>query len=289
LLISTHLSGCSPDVGLFFRLQRYKLLKLKGKLVCLKHGITKDYLPFFNPYYTNLSLLIAGAKPEYDYFIKKNGYSSDVVKYTGFARFDNLKKTKSNQILFMPTHRIYMHNMNNKEFIKSDYYKKINSLINNKSIIKLLEENDLNLLFYPHIEFQKYIKLFSSCSERVIIADTNNYDVQELLINSALLITDYSSVFFDFAYMEKPVIFYQFDYEEYRKGHYSEGYFDYKNKGFGPVCLNEEEVIREIKISIKNNFEINNCYMYNINKFFVIHDNNNCRRIYEEINKLIND
>lgn len=288
MLISTHLSGCSPNVGLFFRLQRYGLLKLKGKLVCLKHGITKDYLPFFNPKDTNLSLLIAGAKPEYDYFVEKNGFSPDVVKYTGFARFDGLKKIKSKQILFMPTHRIYMHNMNNNEFIKSDYYQRINGLINNKNIINLLEKNDLTLVFYPHIEFQRYINLFSSSSKRIIIAGVNNYDVRHLLINSSLLITDYSSVFFDFAYMEKPVIYYQFDYDMYRNSHYKEGYFDYRKDGFGPICLEEKEVVNEMKNSIKNNFKINNSYFNNIKSFFIIRDNNNCKRIYEEIKKIIN-
>lgn len=43
------------------------------------------------------------------------------------------------------------------------------------------------------------------------------YDVQQLLKESLLLITDYSSVFFDMMYMNKPVIFYQFDENQYRK------------------------------------------------------------------------
>ena len=43
------------------------------------------------------------------------------------------------------------------------------------------------------------------------------------------MITDYSSVFFDFSYMRKPVIFYQFDEKKFRKAQYAEGYFSYKN------------------------------------------------------------
>jgi len=61
-------------------------------------------------------------------------------------------------------------------------------------------------------------------------------DYQELIKESSLLITDYSSIFFDFAYLKKPVIYTHFDYNEYRENHVPEGYFNYKNDGFGPIC-----------------------------------------------------
>ena len=285
-IISTHLSGASPNIGLFFRLQRYGLLKTRGKLICLKHGITKDYLPFFNPKDTNLSLLISAAKCEYDYFVKKNGFSSNVVKLTGFARFDTLEKKSSKQILFMPTHRIYMHYMNEKEFVNSDYFKHINGLINNKKIIEILDKNDLTMIFYIHSEFYKYISLFKSFSKRIIIANINDYDVQKLLIDSALLITDYSSVFFDFAYMKKPIIYYQFDYDKYRKQHYYEGYFDYQKDGFGKVCFNENSVIDEIERNVYGKFKIDKEILDKVNNFFAYRDHNNCQRIYNEIIKL---
>ena len=112
------------------------------------------------------------------------------------------------------------------------------------------------------------------------------YDVQELLINSCLLITDYSSVSFDFAYMEKPVIYYQFDYEKFRKGHYEEGYFSYLNDGFGPVVDNIDDVIKEIELNIKNAFIIDKKNQMKINDFFTIRDNHNCERIYNEIIKI---
>lgn len=285
-LIGAHLMGFSPDMGLFCRLQRYGVLKNKGKLIMLQHGIVKDYLSFWKPDELNLSLLISGASRECKFLMEKNGFSKDVVKYTGLARYDNLKKIKSRQILFMPTFRKYMHFMSDKEFINSDYYKCVNGLINNSKLINLLEINDLSLVFYIHYEFQKYIHLFENNSSRIIIAKSDKYDVQELLINSCLLITDYSSVFFDFAYMEKPIIYYQFDYNEYRKLHYEEGYFSYEKDGFGPVVYKENDVIKYIKLNIKNDFNIDKKTKNKVDSFFSFHDNNNCERIYEEIIKL---
>ena len=288
LLISTHLSGCSPDVGLFFRLQRYGLLRYKGKNICLQHGIIHTNLQFFNQKNTNLSLLITSVQPEYNYLIKNNGFNSYVVKLTGLARYDNLKSKNSNQILFMPTFRKYMHYMNNSEFMKSDYYKHINSLINNIALINYLEANNLNLVFYIHSEFQKYLNLFTSNSKNIIIANMKDYEVQDLLINSKLLITDYSSVFFDFAYMKKPIIYYQFDYDTFQKRHYGKGYFSYTNDGFGPVCRREEEVVKSIKFYIKKGYKIEEKYRTRVSKFFIFNDNKNCERIFNEIIKLNN-
>ena len=286
ILISTHLMGFSPDMRVFSKLQKWNFLNLKGKLVSLKHGITKDFLSVLNPNDTKLSLLIAGCKPEYDYMLEKNGFSKDVLKYTGFARFDNLKKVDSKRILFMPTFRKWMHYMNDSEFLNSDYYNNINGLLNDNRIISLLEEEDLELIFYPHYEFQRFLKLFNTNSKRIKLASINEYDVQELLINSNLLITDYSSVFFDFGYMEKPVIYFQFDYDMYRKSHYKEGYFSYVDNGFGPVTYNNKDVVNEIVLSSKNNFKIDKKYIERINYFFPLRDHNNCERIYKEIKKL---
>lgn len=52
-------------------------------------------------------------------------------------------------------------------------------------------------------------------SKEIEIAKFKDYDVQQLLIELRILITDFSSVFFDFAYMKKPVIYYQFDRDKY--------------------------------------------------------------------------
>ena len=70
-------------------------------------------------------------------------------------------------------------------------------MLNNPSLLRLLEERDLKLIFYPHIELQKELDKFQSPSERIILANWKDYDVQTLLMRCKLLITDYSSVFFE--------------------------------------------------------------------------------------------
>jgi len=80
-------------------------------------------------------------------------------------------------------------------------------------------------------------------------------------MSSSLLITDYSNLFFDFAYLKKPIIYTQFDYEEYRKTQYKKGYFDYTIHGFGPVCYNLECTITKIISKLAGNCNLEKKYL----------------------------
>ena len=76
-----------------------------------------------------------------------------------------------------------------------------------------------------------------------------------LFAKTALLVTDYSSVAFEIAYIEKPVIYYQFDAEQfYGGGHLGfAGYFDFARDGFGPICETEVNLFRCLKASLSGN------------------------------------
>ena len=102
-------------------------------------------------------------------------------------------------------------------------------------------------------------------------------------MESAALITDYSSIFFDFAYMNKPLAYYQFDYDKFRSGHYQEGYFSYKRDGFGPVINSAEELMWWIKNVIACSFANEQKYTDRINEFFTLRDTKNCERTYNAI------
>ena len=283
--ISTHAYGYTTYSEFYYKIERY--FPFYGKKVFLQHGITKDNLPMLYKERTHFDLFCTASKYEYEYIIENFHYDSNVVVKTGFARFDKLNsKDLKNQILVMPTWRRELSSCSDEQFMKSDYYKNWMKFINSDILIKELENNNTNLIFYLHIEFQKYSKLFTSKSKNIIIAKFENYDVQELLLKSKLLITDYSSVFFDFSYMNKPSIYYQFDLKQYRKNHYKEGYFDYEQMGFGDVVFKYNDLIdRTLKI-IENNYLVDIKYKKRITDFFDIRDTNNCKRIYEAINKI---
>ena len=99
------------------------------------------------------------------------------------------------------------------------------------------------------------------------------------------MITDYSSIFFDFGYLKKPIIYSHFDYKEYRNFHYREGYFDYRLDGFGPVCQDINCTVNEIIYEIENNCVLRAKYLKRIEKFFGFFDQNNSERVFREITK----
>lgn len=71
-------------------------------------------------------------------------------------------------------------------------------------------------------------------------------DINQLYLAADVLITDYSSVFFDYANLERPILFYMYDYEQY-KNEMRDFYFDIHMLP-GPVLIEQEDVL----ISLKN-------------------------------------
>ena len=278
-----------------------KLKNKKQKTVWLQHGITKDLLEHKDMDYLiyKYDLLSCAVKEECDFIKETYGYPDTVAKTIGFCRYDKLFNVKDfeNIILVMPTHRKWI-NLDNKKnyanksksskFLETEFFKEYIGFLNSKQLEKLLDEYNYSLIFYPHYALQNYIKIFEkSCTnKRVIIADRKKYDVQDLLIKSKVLITDYSSVFFDFAFMKKPGIFFQFDERKYRESHYKEGYFNYKRDGFGKVVHNRGDLLIELEEVLKSE-AVSPIYMNRIEQFFTIRDNQNCKRTYKAISNIL--
>lgn len=258
-------------------------LGLYDNRVFLQHGITKDDSKWLYYDQTHFKYFVCGAKREYDYILEKFGYKKENLLLTGFPRWDNLKdiskEQKNKSILIMPTWRNWLGGDTNKvftikDFLKTDYYKKWSEIINDKEFIEYIEKNKIDVYFYPHIHMQKFLSYFASTSRNIKIVSCDS-DIQKYFNKCSLMITDYSSVAFDFAYLEKPVIYYQFDLEEYRRKQLQEGYYDYRKDGFGPVVENEKELIESIKKITANG--LNSRYKERFDSFFAIRkDNSEC-------------
>ena len=283
--ISNHKHG-NPNQPLFYVI--HVILNLYNNRVFLQHGITTNDSPWIYYKNTKFRFFICATKPEYDFVKEKFGYPEENVVLAGFPRFDTLVDESKNkkQILIMPTWRNWLGRETNslsekEEFESTNYYKGWNSLLTNKEFIEYIEENKIKVLFYPHQHMQKYIDKFHSCSKNIEIIGMGK-DIQKAMRESGLMITDYSSVFMDFAYMCKPVIYYQFDYDEYRKRQLGEGFFDFKKNGFGPVVNDAAMMIEAMSDATKGE------YSENRKSFFTFNDSRNCRRVYEkliEVNK----
>lgn len=111
------------------------------------------------------------------------------------------------------------------------------------AIYQNLGENEILLIkLHPFIHNRIIIK---KEYQDKIIDFTDYLDINELLLVTDLLITDYSSVIFEYAFLEKPVIFYVPDLEEY-SGTRS-FYYDYEEYMYGTIAKSKQELIQGLK------------------------------------------
>ncbi len=259
---------------------------LNYQIYFLQHGVTKDNISdWMSKYDKNLSLMLTVSEKESESFLDEGyGYDESIIQNLGFPRFDNLKKNDNKQILIIPTWRKTARGEKNL-FISSDYFKYLNSMLNNPKL-KEFSEKGYRVVFKPHPELVKnigetedrYIELFD-IPDNIYVSCEESY--QELMNNSSLMVTDYSSVYFDFAYLKKPVIYYH-PTDDY---HYEESYFDYETMGFGKVVSSEEDLINKISEYVENDCQMEEEYQERVDDFFTYRDKNNCKRVYDWIKK----
>lgn len=288
--ISSQKEG-KPNAALCFILEVY--LGCRKNRAYIRHGIIKDDQRWVYYDVTKMNLFITSVEREYDFVCERFGYPEGNVQLVGLCRFDNLLSphTVKRQIIVMPTMREWLREMssdtlkyeNTLDFTKSEYYLKWTSFLQNERLEQLLKSFDVKLVFFPHASMQQYVRQFASKSKYISIANAGKYDVQQLLMESAALITDYSSIYMDFAFMKKPLVCYHFDYEKYRRGQYQDGYFSYQEDGFGKVVDQEDELLEEVEAILKNELRMPGIYLDRVDKFFTFQDNKNCERTYNAI------
>ena len=258
----------------------------RSKTVFLQHGVTKDNVSeWLNDYDKPLAMISCVSEREKESFKNPDyGYDSEIAKVLGFPRFDRLENNKRKEIVLMPSWRRQLDQLSAAEFVKSDFYNNLNGLLSNTEFIDWAVSEGYTLIFKPHRNLHKFIDTFTRHPSVRFDLNLSNYS--ETFNNASILITDYSSVAFDFAYMKKPVIYYQFG----QNYHFDveNAYFSYEEDGFGPVCKNKDELRDYILKIIDNNLEMEETYRKRVDDFFKYHDRDNSRRVYEEILKLDN-
>lgn len=258
----------------------------KNKKIFLQHGVigVSRVNHVLHKNRMNYDMFVVSSEFEKEHIIKEFGYSEDEVKVTGLARWDNLNEVKEKKILLMPTWRSWI--KSEEELIESNYFKTYMDFINDKSLADILKKHNIKMTFYPHYQVQKVLSDVKIENPYVTVVKQGEQTVQELINSHSLLITDYSTVSFDFAYMYKPVIFYQFDYDEFYSKHYNEGPINHKNDLFGVRVIDKVELLKAVDMKTPlSNVKIMD--EEKINKYIDINkDINICEVLYEKINSI---
>lgn len=234
---------------------------------------------------------------KWDYLISPNSYSTEIFRQafnfnnkiieSGYPRNDFLiNKNNENQIenikvenklplnkkiiLYAPTWR------DNQFYEKGRY--KFDLEIDLEMLQKNLSENyiivlRMHYLISENLDLNKY--------KGFVYDLTFHEDIRELYLIADLLITDYSSVFFDYAILKRPMIFYVYDIEEYRdilRGFY----MDFEKEAPGPLVKTTGGILDEIlKVEYGhiNTRKINSFY----NKYCYLEDGQTSKRVIRQI------
>lgn len=230
----------------------------------------------------------------WDYLISPNRYSSEIFTRafdfkkelieSGYPRNDYLYKNNTPEaikalkkslnipldkkvILYAPTWR-------DNEFHEKGKYK-FNLKLDLDKMQETLAGNYIILLRMHYLIADNIdIKAYSDFAYDV----SDHTDISELYLISDMLITDYSSVFFDYANLKRPMIFYVYDIENYRdvlRGFY----FDFEKHAPGPLVKTTEEVIHHIQSPREINTDLERFH----DKFCYLESGESSKRVVEKV------
>lgn len=260
--------------------------------VFLQHGVTafKQSDVFKKmPGRGNFDLVIATSDMEKTIIHENWLYDNDEITVTGFSRWDLLEDKSKQQevksVFVMPTWRSWMEDMPKEDFVQTDYFLNYTKFLNSLELNQLINEQNMEVVFFLHPKFKEYISEFEvKNSERIKLFSFGEIKVNEYIMKSSVMISDYSSVTWDMFYMNKPVIFFQFDADKYNE--YEGSYIDMSTELFGDRAVSVAELNDLLFNLSHNNFEVPQEYRELRQSYFKYTDKNNSQRIFDEMKKL---
>lgn len=205
----------------------------------------------------------------WQYLISQNPYSSKIFRRAfdfkgemleiGYPRNDILiNKNNSNHIdkiktkLNIPKNKkiiLYAPTWRDNEYYEKGEYKFATKMDFDKLYEELSDNYILIVKFHylvkENIDWTKYNGFVIECDA--------DWDIQELYLISDMMITDYSSVMFDYSILKRPMIFFTYDLENY-KNNLRDFYFDMVEEVPGPICKTNNELINFIKNYNENDY-----------------------------------
>lgn len=283
----------SPDSRKHLYIWRAKpnpisILIERRDILFLQHGVTalkRVHTLFGKNSSSRVTYFVTTSQCEQDIVVKYFGYTRDEAPILGFARWDVLEDTSrkdERMILVMPSWRAWLEENTPEEFKSSEYYQNYTNLLQSERLKKIMDENKVKLIFFIHPKLKDYLNEFHADRENVELIPFGSQPLNEIIKRCSMLITDYSSVCWDAYYLEKPVLFYQFDSENYIKAH-GGSYLDFETELFGDRYIEGEALIDGIEEYVNNGFQEKKVYGDMRSYYFEYRDNDNSKRTYEYI------
>lgn len=268
------------------------------KFIYLRHGVSLHNMSrWLNT--KPIDLFITTTRPEYDSIVADDGPYATTAKevaLTGLTRFDELWR-KAQDVgpdqrdlilvaptwrpnLVKPTARGSQRRHLSRSFLTSEFVERWMEFLCSPELERAAQEAGATVGFLPHPNLQDALDLLD-LPPHIRTFRYDDGDVQLLFARSAVLVTDYSSVAFDAAFVGRPVTYFQFDASTtFSGGHaYGRGYFSYERDGFGPVTSTADETIAAVRTALANGPEPMEPYRSRAEAAFAFRDDRACERV----------
>ena len=262
-------------------IERRRLFFLQHGVTALKrvHNIFGKTAPSHVTYFATTSTY------EQDIITEYFGYSRGEAPILGFCRWDALTDRSDPAdriILVMPTWRLWLEENTSEEFVRSTYYRNYSGLLTDPRLLAALKENHTRLIFYIHPKLRDHLQDFKADESIIELIPFGEQPLNEIIMKCSMLITDYSSVCWDAYYLEKPVLFYHFDREDYITAH-GGSYLDFSTELFGDSFETGDALVDGIIACMEDGFREKEAYAAMRPRYFAYRDDNNCKRTYDFI------
>ncbi len=301
LLLSEYVISSQAEIEIYnpFRghFPPYRDILAKGRFIFLQHGVTEnDVSDWLGKYQKNLYGFVTVARPEAESILHGNYHYTDrQVWLTGFPRFDRLYRVEEKRVTIMPTWRKYLMAGWNYQtdkwslapgFAESRYLQFYNALLTDRRLLDAADRLGYQIDFLLHPTLLPHSAFFRADKRVHMLSPGEAY--RDIYARSQLVVTDYSSAVFDFAYLRKPVLYAQFDLDEFYRGAHvcAKGYFEFERDGFGEVTYDLDTTVNRIIEYMENDCRLKDVYRERIERFFAFDDQNNCARVYDRIREL---
>ncbi|MFK7985420.1 MAG: CDP-glycerol glycerophosphotransferase family protein [Sandaracinaceae bacterium] len=221
------------------------------------------------------------------------------VVMSGLPRHDALLKTSARPertVLVCPTWRKQLagsagggsRRTVNDTFFTSDFALQWRAFLHSSAVRDLLLEHGYRMRFLPHPNLKPYLDWFALPSHVALVEYGTGESVQGEFARAALMVTDYSSVAFEMAYLERPVLYFQFDRDVMFGGGHTGGwgYFDYERDGFGPVAMNATALQDALRETLARGGEPTSEHLARMGAAFAWRDGRCCERTFDAIRAL---
>lgn len=278
----------------FLRQQDHYINLFNFDFIFLQHGIIRhDLSSWLNRYNKNIRLFITSAQKEYDsIFSNPYYYPKQNVLLSGLPRYDYLNNEPKKKLILAPTYRKNLIKQKTDKngvrrydttFKNSEYRKFYNNFMNDNRLVQALKNGGMNGEFYLHPNFGAQSADFDE-NDSFKVMDYP-YDYKTAFKEGEVLVSDHSSVVFDFAYLKKPVAYAHFDVDTFFDGHSYDksNFFSDENDGFGPVYYDYDSLVDGVVGTIEQGLGMDTKYQERVDTFFYKVDTHNSQRVYEAI------